>query len=459
MSRAHLDSLRRIAPLAWPVFVGQIAVLAFSTVDTVLVARHSAIDLAALSVGAAVYMSVFVGLMGVVMAVAPVAGQLFGAGKLREAGDQLHQGAWLALALLLLGEAVLLFPDPLLAIARTTPEVEAKVRAYLQTLAFSLPAALIFTAYRGFNTAVSRPKAVMALQLGGLALKVPLSALFLHGFAVPLTPWRVPELGAVGCAVATALVMWSQLLIALLLLRRDRFYAPFGLNSGRLQPPRWADIKRLLKLGVPMGGAILIEVTGFTFMAIFIARLGPTAVAGHQLAANLVALMFMMPMALGNAAGTLVAQSIGAQRLAEARRLGWHGLEIALALSCLVGAVVFFAREQVLGLYTPDATIIAAALPLLLWVWLFHIGDAVQTVAAFVLRAHHIATAPMLVYALAIWGVGMGGGYWLAFGGGAPASLQGASGFWSAATAGLLIAAGGLSAVLAWVHRKEAAGG
>ncbi|MFN7197000.1 MAG: hypothetical protein ACK4MJ_07485, partial [Hylemonella sp.] len=71
------------------------------------------------------------------------------------------------------------------------------------------------------------------------------------------------------------------------------------------------------------------------------------------------------------------------------------------------------------------------------------------------------ATAPMVIYALAIWGVGMGGGYWLAFGsaGWAPVSLQGASGFWSAATAGLLIAAGGLSAVLAWVHRKEAARG
>jgi MATE family multidrug resistance protein len=459
LTRLHLDSLRRIGPLAWPVFVGQIAVLAFSTVDTVLVARYSALDLAALAVGSAVYMTVFVGLMGVVMAVAPVAGQLFGAGKLREAGDQLHQATWLALALVLLGELVLLFPDPFLAIAQTTPEVEAKVRAYLRTLALSLPAALVFTAYRGFNTAVSRPKAVMALQLGGLALKVPLSALLIHGFSIPLTPWRVPELGAVGCALATALVMWSQLLIALVVLRRGSFYAQFGLHEGSgLHAPRWPAIKGLLRLGLPMGGSILIEVTGFTFMAIFIARLGPTAVAGHQLAANLVALMFMIPMALGNAAGTLVAQSVGARQPAEARRLGWHGLEIGLAISCLVGIAVFLTREQVLGLYTDDAAIIAAALPLLLWAWLFHIGDAVQTVAAFVLRAHHIATAPMVIYALAIWGVGMGGGYWLAFGSSAwiPASMHGASGFWSAATAGLLVSAIGLSAVLAWVHRQEA---
>ena len=452
MSRSHWDSLRRLAPLAWPVFVGQVAVLAYSTVDTMLVARYSATDLAALAVGSAVYMTVFVGLMGVVMAVAPLAGREFGAGRPAQAGDQLHQAAWLALFLTLLGELVLVFPEPFLAIAKTTPEVEAKVRDYLHTLAFSLPAALLFTAYRAFNTAVSRPKAVMALQLLGLGVKVPLSFLFIRG-AGPL-----PALGAVGCALATVIVMWSQLLIGLALLRRDPFYAPFGLRHSGLHAPRWAAIRAQLKLGIPMGGSILIEVTGFTFMAIFIARLGPTAVAGHQLAANLVALMFMMPLALANAAGTLVAQRVGARDAADARRIGWHGVEIALAIACLMGAGVFFARAQVLGLYTQDAAIVAAALPLLLWVWLFHMGDAVQTLAAFVLRAHHIATAPMVIYALAIWGVGMGGGYFLAFGDApwVPAWLQGASGFWGAATAGLLLAAAGLSAYLAAVHRAEA---
>lgn len=454
----HLDSWRRIAPLAWPVFVGQLAVLGYSTIDTMLVARHSATDLASLAVGSAIYMTVFVGLMGVVMAISPIVGQLFGAGKHEEAGDQLHQSVWLALALLVVGDLILLFPDPFLAVSQTSPEVEAKVRAYLRVLSLSLPPALLFTAYRGFNTAVSRPKAVMALQVGGLALKVPMSALLIHGFT--LGPLTVPALGAVGCAIATAIVMWSQALIALTLLRRDPFYAPFGLNRGGLHRPRAAALKAQLKLGVPMGASILIEVTGFTFMAIFIARLGATAVAGHQLAANLVALLFMAPLALANATGTLVAQSIGARDLAGARRIGWHGLEIAVGIAIVVGGLVFFAREQVLGVYTPDPLIVAAALPLLVWVWLFHVGDAGQTLAAFVLRAHHVATAPLVIYALAIWGVGMGGGYFLAFHPApwVPQSLRGAAGFWSAATAGLVLAASGLSAFLAWVHRQERRG-
>jgi hypothetical protein len=117
MTRIGLrESARRIAPLAWPVFVGQAAVLAFSTVDTVMAARASALDLAALAVGGAVYISVFVGLMGVVLAIGPIAGQLYGAGKLREAGHETQQAAWLALALAVPGCALLLLrravPDP-----------------------------------------------------------------------------------------------------------------------------------------------------------------------------------------------------------------------------------------------------------------------------------------------------------------------------------------------------------
>ncbi|WP_077035444.1 MATE family efflux transporter [Pelomonas sp. KK5] len=451
MTPSFLSSLRRILPLAWPVFVGQVAVMAFATVDTFLLARYSSLDLAALAVGAAVYVSVFVGLMGIVMAVAPIAGQLFGAGKLEEAGDQLHQAAWLALALSLLGDVVLLFPEPFLWIAHAGPEVELRVRAYLRALALALPAALLFMAYRGFNQAVSRPKAVMLLQLGGLLFKIPLSAWLINGGA------GVPELGSLGCGLATAIVMWAQAAIALLVLKRGGFYTQFGLHARGWHRPHWPALRHQLKLGIPMGASIMIEVTGFTFMAIFIARLGPTIVAGHELAVNLVAMMFMMPYAIGSATGTLVAQAVGAGEPLQARRTGWHGLLFALALSCGVGAAAFFGREAVLRVYTADMTLVAAALPLLLWVWIFHMGDAVQTVAAYVLRAHHIATAPMVIYALAIWGVGIGGGYHLAFGEGAPPMLRGAPGFWAAATAGLVLAALGLSAYLGWVHRQEAA--
>ena len=445
-------SVRRIVPLAWPVVVGQVAVLAFSTVDTVLVARHSTADLAALAVGAAIYITVFIGLMGVVMAVSPIVGLLHGAQRYGEVGLQLHQSIWLALGLAVIGSSLLAFPGPFLALARVDAEVADKIRGYLLMLAFALPASLLFTVFRGFNTAVARPKAVMAIQLSGLGLKLPLSMLLVSGSP----SWGIPALGVTGCGIATLVAMWSQTLAGMLLLRRDPFYQRFELDGmRRLRPPHGPSLRALLRLGLPMGASVLVEVTAFSFMGLFIARLGSTPVAGHQIALNLVSLLFMVPLGLANACSTLVAQSLGADRPADARRLAWHGWHLTLGVAIVLGGLLYLARESVVGLYTRNEAVAAATLPLLAWVALFHAADAVQTLAAFVLRAWHIASVPLVIYAVALWGVGLGGGFVLAFDvfGNSPAGLQGALGFWTAATAGLVLAAGGLSALLIVVTR------
>jgi MATE family multidrug resistance protein len=456
-TQAPAGSLRRdaqhIVSLAWPTLIGQLAVLGFATVDTVLVGRHSATDLAAFAVGSAAYITVFIGLMGVVLAIGPIVGQLYGARRLEEAGHQLHQSVWLALGLSVLGCLLLVFPAPFLMLSRATPEMADKIRGYLLALACSLPASLLFTVYRGFNTAVSRPKAVMVLQLGGLALKVPLSMALVTGVAT----LGIPALGVTGCGISTLIAMWAQAIAAYLVLRNDRFYDRFALRGHGLDRPQRGSLLALLRLGVPMGLTILIEVTGFAFMAIFIARLGATPVAGHQIAVNLVSMMFMMPLALSNATTTLVAQSIGANRLRDARRLGLHGLQVTMALAALTGGLVYLSREAIVGLYTADAAVAAVALSLLSWVGWFHLCDALQTLAQFVLRAWRITVISLVVFVLSMWGVGLGGGYMLAFdaAGSTPPGWQGPIGFWIAATAGLLIAGVVLTSFLLWMQKQR----
>ncbi len=129
--------------------------------------------------------------------------------------------------------------------------------------------------------------------------------------------------------------MWCQLAGAhASLLRRDRFYRRFGLGRGMtIAPPSAASLTALLRLGVPMGLAMMVEVTGFTFMAFFVSRIGATAVAGHQIAVNMVSMMFMLPLAIANATSTLVAQQVGAGDSADARRIGWAGLEIGVGVA------------------------------------------------------------------------------------------------------------------------------
>jgi MATE family multidrug resistance protein len=455
--RSRLQSLmvsvRRIAPLAWPVLVGQVAVLTFATVDTLLVSRASPTDLAALAVGGAAYITVFIGLNGVVLALSPIVGQLFGAGRLEDAGRQVHQALWVALTLAVLGSAVLIFPAPFLALAQVQPEVETKIRGYLFGLAFSLPASMLFTVYRGFNTAVSRPKAVMVIQVSALLVKVPLSSALVFG----LPALGLPALGVQGCAVATACAMWAQATAGFLVLRRDPFYKPFALWGRGLDRPQRAALVQQLKLGLPLGASILVEVSGFAFMAFFIARIGTTPVAGHQIAANLVSLMFMLPLAVGNATSTLVAQHIGAGQARAAARVGVHGVAAGCLLAALLGSVVLALRPALLHLYTANDAVFAAAMPLIAWLVLFHVADAGQIIAAFVLRAYKITTVPMLIYVGALWGVGLGGGYVLAFNlsGLTPQPLLGATGFWMASTTGLTLASLLLTAYLAWVLKQK----
>jgi MATE family multidrug resistance protein len=425
-------------PLAWPVLVGQLAVMMFSTVDTLMMGRVGPQDLAALAVGSAAYVSIFVGLMGVVLAVGPIAGRQFGAEDLAGSGRSFMQAQWLALLLCVPGCLVLWFPEPFVALAQLDAVQAGKVRAYTRPEAFALPAALLFTAFRGFSTSVSRPKAVMAMQLTGLAAKVPLNAVLVFGWG------PIPAMGVAGCGWATAIAMTAQAIVAQALLRHDGFYKPFHIPHLWQTRPHWTELRSLVRLGLPMGGSILVEVTGFTFMAFFIARLGATPVAGHQIAVNLVAMMFMIALALATAAGTLVAQHLGAERKREARIVGRHAMTLAALVAASVGAAVAFAREPIVALYTSNSAAAGAALPLLVWVWFFHLGDALQTVAAYVLRAYQVATLPMVIYVIALWGLGIGGGYFLAFG----RAGVGAVGFWQAATAGLLTAAVLLSLLL-----------
>lgn len=434
-----------IVKLAWPVFIGQVAVLGFATVDTILAGRVGPAHLAALAVGSAVYITVFIGLTGTMLALGPLAGRLHGAGRRRRAGAQFHQSLWLGLALTVPGVALLTWPTPFLWLAAAPPDVAAHARDYLRTLAWAVPAGLAFTAYRSFNTALSRPKAAMTLQVAGLALKVPLS------FWLVMGGGAMPALGVVGCAWATVIVLWLQALGGWTVLALHPAYRGYHLPRRRLLRPRPAMLRQQLKLGLPIAASMVIEVTGFTFMALFIARLGTTAVAGHQIAANVTSLLFMMPLSLANASATLVAQAIGAGRSDAARRLGWHGVELAMAIACTTATLLFLVRPWLVTLYTPEAAVAAVALHLLGWVALYHLADAAQTVAAYVLRAWHITTSPMLIYATAVWGLGLGGGQVLAFAVRSPALpawAQGAAAFWLAATVALALAAGALVALL-----------
>ena len=423
--------LRDIVKLGWPVLVAQVAVMISGVIDTVMAGRLSAEDLAAVGIGFSIYISIFVTAMGVLIALTPVVAQLYGAGKPEEIGEEVRQSVWLGGLLAVFTSLLIYFPDPFLALAQTAPEVEEKTRSYLRTIAFGIPALLMFRVFYSFTTAVSKPRVIMALNLVGLSLKVPLNLVFMYGYL------GMPALGGPGCAVSTTIIAWLLASAAWLVCRFDPGYRPF-LVFARWSWPEWRGQLRLLQLGLPIGFNFLVDVTSFTFMALFIARLGTASSGGHQISANFASLLYMMPLAMASASGVLTGQAIGAGDLRRARLTGIVGIGSGLACASVVGLLVWLGRDWIAGLYTRDDEVKAIATTLLAFVATYHLFDAASAIAVSVLRGYKKTVVPMLCNIAALWGIGLAGGYLLAFG---PAMNMGAAGFWLAGTAGLLMGA------------------
>lgn len=445
-----------IVRLAWPVFIGQLAVMFSGVIDTVMAGRLSPADMAAIGVGASIYITVYIGLMGTLLGLSPIVAQHFGAGRNDQIGASFRQALWLALLLSIPGCAALAWTDPWLAFSDPPPDVAALVRTYLLAVAAGLPAALLFRAFYALNTAISRPRVVMYINLAGVLAKVPANALFIYGWDAV----GVPAMGGAGCGVATALIAWLSAALAALWLMADRSYAAFHLLHW--SPPERRRMAELLRLGVPIGASYVVEITSFTFMALFLAHLGATASASHQIASNLTGVCYMGGLGLASATSTLVAQQIGAGDPHRARRYAGTGLRLALMVAIATAAVLWLAATPLAHAYTTDASVIRASLPLIAAVALFHVFDSLQTQFGFILRAYKIATAPMVVYVLAMWGIGLGGGYWVTFvadpdgfAGGLRGESAGALGFWVAGIASLVVAAAGLGALLAHRWRLE----
>lgn len=437
-------SMLRIVRQAWPVLISQWAGIAFGVLDTAMTGHASAADLAAMSLSISVYITVFVGLMGVVHALIPIQAQHFGAGRYHEVGRSWGQGVWLALGLAFVGAVLMMFPDVWLSLSGdVAPEVRDRVAGYLRALALALPAALVFRTIYALGTAVSRPKIVMVINLSAVGVKALLNWILIYGNL------GLPAMGATGAGMATALTSWLSLSVGLWVITHDRYFGRFALTLGR---PAWSAQKELLRLGLPMGGSYLVEVSAFTFMALLVAREGTYVSGGHQIMSNLAALCYMMPMALGVATAALTAQSIGAGDLSQAQRNSLAGMALGLLGALLTATVLLVGRPLILAAYTDDPQVAAVASTLLTIIPLFHLCDSMQCINSYVLRAYKVAVVPLLLQVVALAGVGLLGGWWLGFGPGRggldwlrplilPGSPTGAGTMWLMAMMGLALSA------------------
>lgn len=426
-----MSEFKTLTRHAATVLAGQLAIMAFGVTDTIVAGRHSSQALAALSIGSAIFISVYVALMGVIQALMPVWAELHGAQRAPEVGRSVRQALYLCFLSMLLGMAALLFPGALMRWTEVPAALQVDVERYLAVLAWALPPTLLFRMFSTLSQSLGHPRLVTWLQLGSLLIKLPLTLWFALG------GWGLEPQGAVGCAWATLVVNYTLLGLAVWLLRTQPLYRPYRIWQ-RLERPDPKQLADFARLGVPAGLAIMVEVTSFTLMALFIARQGTVASASHQIASNLAAVLYMVPLSIAIATSARVSYWLGAGDAARARATVALGFRLAVTMALLLSASLFLARDTLAAAYATSPEVIAGASALLAWVACYHLADAMQAVGVFVLRCYRITVAPLLTYCILLWGVGLGGGTVLAYHGwGEWGPLHTPSAFWITASIAL----------------------
>lgn len=441
-------SLRAIGKLAGPIFVANIAIVGGGTIDTVMAGHLGPDHLAAIALGLATMIMVFMGLVGILQGMSPLAAHHFGAHKYEKIGFELSQCLWLALILSLIGMPILGATDIWTNLAEAQGEVKRMAAQYLTISMIGLPAALFGRAFISLNAAVSRPKVTMYVSLALLFLKVPFNAIFMYGWL------GFDALGGAGAAISSTLLTYISVLVYYLVWRNDKFYEKMRCAQFYWPQPKalWAQ----LKIGIPIGLSTFFEISSFTLMAIFISRFGAITVSAHQIVGNITSMAYMLQLSIGISCTVLVAQCLGAGWTNVAEKATRRCLTISVISASLAALTLYFGRETIAHWYTSDETVIKIAVSLLLFGVCYHVFDALQCVSAFALRAYRVTFWPMVVYGVLLWGVGIIGGYYMAFNAKPFFShpLQ-AYGFWGMVALGLFLAGMVLLVFALWVARTR----
>nr|WP_194704589.1 MdtK family multidrug efflux MATE transporter [Shigella sonnei] len=455
--------------LAIPVILAQIAQTAMGFVDTVMAGGYSATDMAAVAIGTSIWLPAILFGHGLLLALTPVIAQLNGSGRRERIAHQVRQGFWLAgfvsvLIMLVLWNAGYIIRS----MENIDPALADKAVGYLRALLWGAPGYLFFQVARNQCEGLAKTKPGMVMGFIGLLVNIPVNYIFIYGH------FGMPELGGVGCGVATAAVYWVMFLAMVSYIKRARSMRDIRNKKGTAKPDP-AVMKRLIQLGLPIALALFFEVTLFAVVALLVSPLGIVDVAGHQIALNFSSLMFVLPMSLAAAVtirvgyrlgqgSTLDAQTaartglmVGVWSLAAAVtiRVGYRlgqgstldaqtaartGLMVGVCMATLTAIFTVSLREQIALLYNDNPEVVTLAAHLMLLAAVYQISDSIQVIGSGILRGYKDTRSIFYITFTAYWVLGLPSGYILALTD-LVVEPMGPAGFWIGFIIGLTSAA------------------
>jgi MATE family multidrug resistance protein len=412
-----------MAQLAAPVVLVQVGLMAMGVADTIMVGRVSAVALAAAALGNLYFMNVTFFGMGTLMALDPLVSQALGARDHSSVARSVQRALVLALGLSAITSVVLAAAEPAFVTLRQPREVIPDATRYVWITILSVIPYFVFIVLRQSLQAMHRVAPIVITIVGANLCNVFFNWVFIYGNL------GSPALGVPGAAWATSLSRWVMALALLAVAWRDlRTY----LSPVRRDALGFHAVSRVFRLGAPIGLQMTLEVSAFGMIGLLMGMLGAPELAAHQIAINLAATTFMVPLGVGAAAAVRVGRAVGAHDGTGARRAATVALALGVGFMALA-AIAFIAVPQPLAqIFTADSGVVGIAALLIPIAGIFQVFDGVQAVAAGVLRGIGDTRAPLVVNLFGFWLLGVPISVYLGFFTGARAA-----GLWWGFVAGL----------------------
>ena len=415
--------------LGLPLVAASLLQMSMSFVDTVMAGNLSTLDLAAVAVGSSVLMPVIMFGSGVLMALTAIVAQDYGAGRTNLIGRNVRQALWLCAALAIPGILILRNAQPVLLFMQIGQDTSLLASGYLDAASWGLLPMFFYFAFKQFNEAVSVTRPAMYFAFVGLLFNISGNYVLMYG------KLGFPALGAIGTGYATAIVAWVMCLCMLVYTWRKPSFKPYAIFS-TIRLPDWHHIREMLRIGLPIGVTITMEVTMFAIVSLLMGALGTMAVAAHQIALNFSSITFMIAFGLSSAVTVRVGQTYGRKTIRDARFVGYVGVGLATMIMCTTAVLMFTFPELITSIYTGDAELTEMAVSLLFMAAIFQISDGLQVSGSAALRGLKDTRVPMYVNLLAYWIIGLPTAYMLGY-----HTALGPRGLWIGLIAGLTVAA------------------
>lgn len=439
------QKIRLFLIILFPIFITQISLNLMTFFDTVMSGQAGAEDLAGVAIGSSLWVPIFNGINGIILAITPMVSQLIGANEKAQVPSTLQQGIYIAIVLgvlvMTIGYMVL---DPVLGIMELEAEVRHIAKYYLITLGTGIIPLFIFNTLRSFIDALGKTRISMAILLTALPINIVLNYIFIFG------KLGLPAFGGIGAGIATSITYYLVCIIAFAVIQKWKAFQPYAVFKSWVKPRilAWGE---QLKIGIPIGLAIFFESSIFAAVTLLMSEYSTITIAAHQAALNFANVLYMIPLSVGMALTIAVGFEVGAKRYNDAKVYTYIGMSGGIFIAAFAALILFFFNETVAKMYSSDPAVIHMTVQFIYYAIIYQFADAFGAPIQGALRGYKDVNMTLLIALVSYWGIGLPTGWLLA-----NFTFLEPFGYWVGIIAGLSTGAIALVLRLRYIQKKFA---